>query len=73
MRIRQCRRLPEIAEITQDDLSFEPLCQFGLASSAQFFMSPPRGSGRAQHAQDTCLHRNALHQERQTGTRPGPI
>ncbi len=36
-------------------------------------MPPPRGSGRAQHAQDTCLHGNALHPERQNGTRPGPV
>jgi hypothetical protein len=36
-------------------------------------MSPPGGGGCAEHAQDTCLHGNALHPERQTGTRPGPI
>ena len=73
MGIRQRRRLPEIAEITQDGLAFEPLCQRRLASSAQLSMSPPGGGGCAEHAQDTCLHGNALHPERQTGTRPGPI
>jgi hypothetical protein len=50
MGIRQLRRLPEIAEITQDGLAFEPLCQQRLASSAEFLVPPPRGSGRAQHA-----------------------
>jgi len=47
MGIRQCRRLPKIAEITQDGLAFEPLCQQCLAGSAQLSMPPPRGSGRA--------------------------
>ena len=73
MGIRQCRRLPEIAEITQDGLAFELPRLRRLAGSAQFLVSPPRGSDCAQHAQDTCLHGNALHQERQTGTRPGPV
>lgn len=73
MGIRQRRRLPEIAEITQDGLAFEPLCQRRLASSAQLSMPPPRGSNCAQYAQDTCLHGEALHPERQTGTRPGPV
>ena len=73
MGVRQCLRLPEIAEITQDGFAFELPRQFQLASSAQLLVPPPRGGGRAQHAQDTCLHGNALHQERQTGTRPGPV
>jgi hypothetical protein len=73
MGIRQCRRLPEMDEIAQHGLAFEPPCQFQLASSAQFLVPPPGGGGHAQHAQDTCLHGNALHQERQTGTRPGPV
>ena len=47
MGIRQRRRLPEITEITQDGLAFEPLCQQRLANSAQLSMPPPRGSGRA--------------------------
>lgn len=34
MGIRQRRRLPEIAEITQDGLAFEPLCLPRLAGSA---------------------------------------
>ena len=52
MRVWYCRRLPEIAKGTQDGLTLEPLCQRRLAGSAQFLVSPPRGSGRAQ---DTCI------------------
>ena len=34
MRVWHCRRLPEIAEITQDGFAFEPLCLPRLAGSA---------------------------------------
>jgi hypothetical protein len=34
MGVRQCRRLPVMAEIAQHSLAFEPPCQFQLASSA---------------------------------------
>jgi len=41
MRVRQCRRLPEIAEVTQDGAAFEALRQPRLTGSAQFLVPPP--------------------------------
>ena len=73
VRVWQSRSLPEIAEIAENGFPLEPPGQLRLAGSAQFSKPPPGGNGCAQHAQDTCLHGNALHQKRQTGTRPGPI
>jgi len=47
MGIRQRRRLPEIGEIAENGLPLELPCQPCLTGSAQLYMPPPRGSGRA--------------------------